>query len=166
VLDDPVHHPDVLCKTAPRWLESGRAADLFVGQALGESLVPAVKAFATWDVMKDYNPVARGKVAHAFANRCDDSGSFVAEDAGRRVRPSSDLLEVGAANAASVNADEQLAGADLWNRNCLQAHIIHAAVDRRLHGGRNFLNLLFHRKLPGRCHKFLDELSTVSASIA
>jgi hypothetical protein len=61
----------------------------------------------------------------------------MAEDAGRGVGSSVNLLEVGAADAACGNLHQEFAGADAGNGNCLHAHIVHAAVDGSPHGGRN-----------------------------
>ena len=56
--NDPVHHPNVLGKSAAAGLIPGGCADFLVGRTLGENLVPAVIAIAAGDVMEDHHPVA------------------------------------------------------------------------------------------------------------
>ena len=83
--------------------------------------------------MKDHDPIARSVIGDAFADGGYDSGSFVSEDARCRMRSGGNLLEVGAADAAGVDADEHFARADRGHRNCFEADVVDAAVDRSVH---------------------------------
>ena len=58
----------------------------------------------------------------------------MAEDARGGVRTGGNLLQIGAADAAGVHPNQDFARADLRNRNGLQADVVDAAIDRRLHG--------------------------------
>ncbi len=64
---DPIHHSNVFREAAATGLESGGRADLLIGWALREDLMPAVVTIAAWDVMEDHHPVAELKLRHAFA---------------------------------------------------------------------------------------------------
>src|ERR1035438_9137579 len=44
------------------------------------------------------------------------------------------LLEIGAADAAGVDPKQYFSRADLWNWDGLHADVVHAAINRRLHG--------------------------------
>jgi hypothetical protein len=137
LLNDPIHDSDVLGETSAGGLEASGASDLLVSGALGEGFVAAVVAPAAGDVMKDNDPVAGLESAHSGAYGRDYAGGFMAEDAGRRVRSGSNLLEVGATDAAGVNADEQLPGAYLGDGDGFEADVIYSAIDGGEHGGRN-----------------------------
>ena len=59
----------------------------------------------------------------------------MSEDARGGMGAGGNLLEVGAANAAGMDADEHLSGTDLRDGDGFEADIIDAAVDGGLHGG-------------------------------
>ena len=166
VFDNPVHDADVFRETASGRLEAASAANFLIHGTLGESLVTAVIALAAWDVMKDHNSVPSPKIDHALANRRDDAGSFVAENARSGVRTRRDLLEVSATNTARVHAQQQFPSAKRGHGNGFQANVIDTAINRRQHSGGNFLDLIFDRELPSYRHDSLDELRIGSASIA
>ena len=126
--NDPVHHPYVFGETAAGGLESGGAADFFVGGALGEGFVAAVVALAAGDVVEDDDAIARMEIGDAFTDDGDDTGSFVSEDAWGGVGSGMDFLEIGAAHAAGVDADEQFAGADAGDGNGFESDVVDAAV--------------------------------------
>ena len=65
------------------------------------------------------------------------------------------LFEVGAADAAGVNANQHLAGADRWDRDSFQANIVYAAVDGGLHGRGNGSRVGFERILSSYGHEFI-----------
>jgi hypothetical protein len=85
--------------------------------------------------MKSHDALADFKARDAGADFDNGAGHLVAEDAGRGVRAGVDLLEVGAADAAGGDFDQQFAGADLGNGHHLNAHVVDAPVDDGLHGG-------------------------------
>jgi len=58
----------------------------------------------------------------------------MAEDAGSGMRPGSDFFEIGAANAAGVNANQNLSGSDLRDGDGFEADVVYAAINRRPHG--------------------------------
>jgi hypothetical protein len=82
----------------------------------------------------------------------------VAEDAGGGMRSGGDLLEVGAADAAGVDAQEQFSGADGGHGNGFEADVIDSPVNGSQHGGWNRLAPVFHRDLSGNPHSAFDEL--------
>ncbi len=51
------------------------------------------------------------------------------------------LLQIGAADAASGHFDKQFARTDAWHGDGFNAHVVDAAIDHGAHGGGN---LLFH----------------------
>jgi len=55
------------------------------------------------------------------------------------MRPGGDLLEIGPADSAGVHAKEDLASADLRDRNCFEPDVVYPAIHCRLHGSRNWL---------------------------
>jgi hypothetical protein len=73
----------------------------------------------------------------------------MAEDARWGMRPGGDFLQVSAADAAGLDAEEQLSGADLRHGNGFQADIIHSAVDGGEHGHRDRFAAGFHGDLSG-----------------
>src|SRR5438477_10529205 len=105
MLNDPIHDADVFGETAAGRLKSGGTADLLVGRALGKGLVLAVKTLAARDVMEDHHAVAGAIVLDAFSGCSDYAGGFMPKDAGRGMRTGRNFLEVGATDAAGVNAD-------------------------------------------------------------
>jgi hypothetical protein len=129
VVDDPIHDSDVFGETAAGSLESGGASDLLVGCALGKSLVLAVKTLAAGNVVEDHDPVAGTVILHAFADGSDRAGSFVSENARGRVGTRGNLLQVGAAYAAGVDADQHFSSAYFGDGDRFHADVIHAAVD-------------------------------------
>lgn len=87
----------------------------------------------------------------------------MAKDAGRGVRTGSDLLQVGTANAAGMNAKQQFAGADFWNGDGFEADVVHAAVDCRKHGCGDGLSRILDCDLSGNAHEeSLDEFISSS----
>jgi hypothetical protein len=112
VFDNPIHDADVFGETAAGRLESGGTANFLVSGALREGLIPAVKALPAWDVMEDDDTVSGAVLADILANSGDNAGSFVSEDARGGVRSGGDFLQVGAADATGVDADQYFALAD------------------------------------------------------
>jgi hypothetical protein len=165
-LNDPIHHPDVFGETTARGFEAGGAADFFVGGALGECLMLAVETLAAGDVMKNYDAVSELEFVDACADGGDHSGGFVSEDARSGVGTGRDFLQVGAANSAAVHSQQQFAGTDLGHGNGFETNIIHAAVDRRLHGGRNRPHAILHCVLSGDGHNvnFDDDQSEFASA--
>src|SRR5580658_1249036 len=107
------------------------------------------KTLAAGNVVEDHDPVAGAISLDALADGGDDTGGFVSEDAGSGMGAGGDLLEVGATDAAGVDADEEFSGTDLGYGDCLQADIVHAAVDSCLHGRGNRQRMTFDRMLSG-----------------
>ncbi len=62
--------------------------------------------------MEDHDAIADGEVFDAITDGCDGSGGLVAEDAWGGVRAAVDLLEIGAADAAGSDADENFTGSN------------------------------------------------------
>ena len=87
--------------------------------------------------MKAHDAVADGKFRNAGADFGNNTGHFMTEDAGRGMRAHMNFLEIGAADAAGGDLDEQLPGADARDGDGLQAHVVDATVDDRAHRGRD-----------------------------
>ena len=156
MLDDPIHHPDVLGEASAGGLKAGRASDLFVGGALGEGFVPAVVALAAGDVVKDDDTIAGREASHSGTDGRDNARGFVAEDAGRGVGSGGNFLEVSAADAAGMDAKEQFARADRRHRNGFQADVIDSAVDGGEHGRRDGFAAGFDGDLSGDRHQLFE----------
>ncbi len=62
----------------------------------------------------------------------------MAEDAGGGVGSGGDFLEVGAADAAGVDFDQDFAGADFGDGDGFEADVVDAAIDGGQHGARDF----------------------------
>ncbi len=87
--------------------------------------------------MEDHDAVADSVAMDALACGDDGSGHLMPEDARGGVGAGVDLLEVGAADAAGSDFDEQLAGADARDGDGLDTHVIDATIDNGAHGGRD-----------------------------
>ena len=87
--------------------------------------------------MENHYAIAGAIVVNVLADSGDDAGSFVSEDARRGMGAGGNLLEVGAADAAGVNADENFSGTDFGDGDSFEADVVHAAVDCGQHGRRN-----------------------------
>ena len=61
----------------------------------------------------------------------------MSEDAGRGVGAGRNFLQIGAADAAGVDANEHFAAADRGHGDSFKANVVHAAVDGGLHGRRD-----------------------------
>jgi len=102
--------------------------------ALGEGAMAAGMAMETGHVMVQGHAVAGPETARAVADADDGPGGFVAEDARGRDSTIMDLLDVGGANAAGGDADEEVAGADAGDGKGFEAEVIGAAIDNGAHG--------------------------------
>jgi len=133
--DDPGHDADVFGKPAAGGFKARGDADALVVVALGGGLVAAVVALAAGGVVEDHDAVANAKALDIDAGSSDDAGDFMPEDAGGRVGAGVDLLEVGAADTAGVDADEDFAAVDFRDGDGLDTDVVNASVDRGAHGG-------------------------------
>ena len=132
--NDPVHHANVLGKAATSGGETSRCPHLLVGLALRESLLAAVEAGATGNVVEGHHSIPNCELRNSGPNRSDGARHLVPEDAWGRVRTGMNFLQVGPANPARINADQQLARTNLRNGNLLSANQIYVPVDGCLHG--------------------------------
>ena len=75
------------------------------------------------------------------------------------------LFQIGTADTAGVNADQDLSGADSGNGDRFETDVVHAAVDGGLHGRGDRVRKIFNRILSGNSHRsILDDLSRGFAS--
>src|SRR5512146_361664 len=88
--------------------------------------------------MEDHDAVPDGEIANACAGGNDVSGGFMAEDARGRVRAGGNLLEVSAADAAGMHADEEFAGTNPRDWDGLHADVVDAVINGGKHVGRDF----------------------------
>ena len=102
---------------------------LLIGLALREGLLAAVETFAAGDVMEGHHTVADCELRSIA--RGDGPGHLVPEDARPGMRVGMDLLEVRAADAAGIDADEHLVRADLRCGDLLYFHLVLRHVGRR-----------------------------------
>ena len=69
------------------------------------------------DMVENHDAIAWRKAGDASAYGSDHAGGFMAENSRSRMRAGGYLFQIRAANPASMNAKQQLSGADLWNGN-------------------------------------------------
>lgn len=81
------------------------------------------------------------------------------------MRTRGNLLQIRAANPASMDPYQQFSGANLRDRHGFKAHVVHAAIHGGLHRTGNALLLVFDRVLSGDGHQLLDEASLLFASL-
>jgi hypothetical protein len=141
--DDPIHDADIFGESSARSFEAGSATDLLINIALGEGFMAAVKTFSAGNVMKDNDAVIYAEFFNTLADGGNYTCSFVSENAGRGVGAESDFFEVGAADAAGVNANQDLARADGGDWDSFDANVILAAIDSGLHSGWNYRSGFF-----------------------
>ncbi len=135
--DDPVHHADILRKSAAGRFVARRYADLFVHGALSVELVAAIEAFEARDVVKGDDAVAGEEIANTRPGGDHHAGGFVAVDTGRRKQIIFDFFEIGVTDPAAFDADQELARADLRRRDLLHRDGALASVDGSAHGRRS-----------------------------
>src|SRR5580658_4142466 len=83
-----------------------------------------------------------GEAGFAAADFDDGAGRFMPEDARRSNEAVVNFFDVGRANAADGDFDEEFVWADGWNRDGFKAQVIGTAIDDGAHGLRN----VEHRK--------------------
>jgi len=116
LLRDPGHGFDVFGEAAAVGCEAGGEAGGLVLFALREEAALAIEAFAAGNVMKAHDAVAEFPFSDAAADGDDGAGEFVAEDLGRGDVGVIDLLDVGAADAASSDFDKDFTVSDFGDR--------------------------------------------------
>ena len=95
-------------------------------------------AIEAWNVVVQRNAVADFKVAREDARPTTDtdncSGGFMSENARRRHRAVLNLLDVGRADAANGDLDEQFIRADARDGHGFNAQVVHTAINNGAHG--------------------------------
>ena len=135
---DEGHDADVFGIAAAGRLESGGDAGAFVSCALGEGVMPAEMAVQTRHMVVQRDAVADFEAAREDAaphRQSDDgSGGFMSEDARGRDGAVLDFFDVGGADAAGGDPDEEFAGADAGDGDGFEAEVVDAAIDDGAHG--------------------------------
>jgi hypothetical protein len=134
---DEGHDADVSGVTAAGGFEAGSDACAFVLFALGEGVMAASMALKAGDVVMERDAVADFEFSYFGADANDGSGGFVAEDARGRNGAVMDFFDVGRTDATDGDFDEEFARADFGDGQSLNAEVIRAAIDDRLHGFRD-----------------------------
>ena len=127
---------DVLGVSSAGGFEAGRDAGALVGFALGEGAVPAEVAIQARHVMVQGHAFTDPKAPGCGTDLDDGATGFVPEDAGGWNGALLDLLDVGGAHTAGSDADKDLPRPDAGDVDLLEAKVVGAAVDDRLHGLR------------------------------
>ena len=125
---------DVFGVASAGGFEAGGDAGALVGFALGEGPVTAEVAIHAGHVMVEGDTVANAEAPGRGSGLDDGPAGFVSEDAGRGHGSLLDLLDVGGADATGGNPDEDLPRPDAGDVDRLEAKVVDAAVDNRLHG--------------------------------
>src|SRR5262249_42134469 len=157
---DPVHGTDILGKTTATGLKTRGNTHPLIYRTLRKNIVPAVVTLATWDVMENHHTVAALKGIDALTDCPNPPRSFMPETPAGRGRAGGNLLQVCAADAAGMHADQHFPGADLRDRNGLEADIVLPAIHCGLPVGGNWrdgLNLSFG----GGLHQLLESETPV-----
>ena len=84
--------------------------------------------------MKHHDAVAGGEIRYVSTDCGHGVGSLVSENARGGMRAGSNFLQIRAADPTSLDFDQYLAGADFWNRNRFEPHVVHPAINRGEHG--------------------------------
>src|SRR5882762_10944381 len=74
------------------------------------------------------------------------------ENAGSRMGPRGNFLQVGSTDAAGMDPEQKFARANVGNGHRFHTDIVLAAVDSSLHGGGDFRQPAFDRDLSGNRH--------------
>src|SRR4029077_3080163 len=130
----PGHGFDVFAEAAAVGCEAAGEAGGLVLLALREEAFLTVKAFAAGRVMEAHDAIAGLPFGDAGADSYDGTGEFVTEDLRRLDVALEDFFDVGAANAAGSDFDEDFVIADLGNGDFFDAHDSLFAVDAGAHG--------------------------------
>jgi len=85
-------------------------------------------------VMKDHYPVTDTKFCNIVTDGSYYPRGLMAENAGCGVGSGGDFFEVGAADTAGMNPNQDLASPNLRDRNSLQPYLVDAPIYRRCHG--------------------------------
>jgi hypothetical protein len=132
--EDPWHDTHIFGVAAACGFEASGNAGTFVLGALGEGSMGASMAFETRHMMMQGDAIADLKSADTNAAANDYACGFVSKNARRWDCAILDLFDVGGADAADGDLDQQLLGADARDRNDFEAEIVWAAIDDRAHG--------------------------------
>jgi hypothetical protein len=136
-LYDPVHHSYVLSEPAPGRLEPGGDPDFLVYRTLRVYLTLAVEAASAGNVVKGYHPIAGFELGDAAADRSHHTRGFVSVYARRCQQVVFDLFQIGMADAAGLNTNEDFPRPDAGRRDLFQLDHAGAAIDRGMHGLRD-----------------------------
>src|SRR5580698_676794 len=132
-LSDPWHGFYVFAEAAAVGREACGEAGGFVLLALRKEAIFAVEAGAAGRVMEAHHAVAGLESCDTGANGDDGAGEFVAEDLRRFDVTLEDFLNVGAADAASGDFDQNFARADFGDGDFFNADDSLFAIDARAH---------------------------------
>jgi hypothetical protein len=120
--------------------------------ALGEGAVAAEMAFEAGDMMVKGHAITdvewdRPDSAARRSHLDDDAGGFVSKNARRPDFAVLDFLDVGGADAADGDFDEEFAGLNGGHGDGFEPEVVGAAIDNGAHGGGD-----------GGLHEFLDRI--------
>ena len=136
--EDEGHDADVFGIAATGGFEAGGDAGAFVSLALGEGVMAAEMTVQARHVMVQRNAVADFEAAREAtrptADADDGSGGFMSENAGRGDGAVLDFFDVGGADAAGGDPDEEFVGADGGDGDGFEAQIVDAMIDDGAHG--------------------------------
>src|SRR5262249_32288057 len=118
-------------------LKAGAGPDLLIDGTLREDLVAAVVTFSARNMVEDHHAVAAAEIRDSLTGSDDLTGHFMPENARRRVRAGRGLLEIGATDPASVDANQYFPGRDIGHRHGLETNIVLAAIYGRAHRRRD-----------------------------
>ena len=131
------HDANILGVAAAGGLEAGGDAGAFVLGTLGEGAMAAGVAAEAGNMMMQGDAFTDAESPDARADADDGAGGFVAEDARWRHGAVVDFLDVGGANTAGGDFDQQVISGNARDGKCFEAEVVHAAINDGLHGFGN-----------------------------
>ena len=132
-LDDPRHRADIFSEASAVRVEPSRKAHFLVRRALREQFPVAIEAAAAGNVMKTDHAVAELPPLYAAAYRNHGARNFMPEDLRGWHKAVLDFLDIGTADAAGGNPNQDLAIGNCWDGDLFHHDAPGATVHSRAH---------------------------------
>src|SRR2546422_784267 len=132
-LADPRHRADISSEAAAVGVEPSREAHFLVRRALREQFPLAIEAAAAGNVMKTDHAVAELPPLYAAACRNHGARNFMPEDLRGWHKAVLDFLDIGTADAAGGNPNQDLAIGNCWDGDLFHHDAPGATVHSRAH---------------------------------
>jgi hypothetical protein len=131
------HHAYVLRETPAIRVEPGGNAGFLVNRALGKQLSFAIEAVTARNVVKADDSIACGPALDTNSRFDDGSRDFVTENLRRFYKIVADFLDIGSANAASGDPNENFTDSDFRDGHSFEDDTAVAPIYACAHFGRD-----------------------------